>query len=686
LSGELGRQAVAGVAAEGVSAGEIVVRRRIINLRLFGQETSVALETSGDSVGMIKKAFAKRYRDLYGHAPGDRPIEVESVRVVASTRPPSLSETPPAGLDSRPEPAGSVRAWFQGRWRAVPVFERAQLSAGAAINGPALVFEAKTACVVEVGWTGRIDGAGALVLRRQRWGPQGGVRPQPEVVRRELFANRLTTIARQMGRMLQRTALSTNVKERLDFSCAVLDPQGHLVVNAPHIPVHLGAMGLCVRALRKALAIGPSDVVVTNHPAYGGSHLPDVTVVTAVHANGRLLGYVANRAHHAEIGGSRPGSMPPGAKVLAQEGVVIRPQYLIRAGVAAYDRIEHLLRSAAYPSRAVPENLADLRAQVAANQLGVESLRRLARDHGHERVTEEMAALEDRAERLARRALQALPEGVYEACEHLDDGSAIEVRFELGHDGAVIDFATPAGVHPGNLNATPAIVHSAVIYVLRLLVGEPLPLNEGLMRAVTVRVAKGMLNPDFPDDPARAPAVGGGNVETSQRIVDALLKALGLCACSQGTMNNVVFGNDRFSYYETVGGGCGATRNCRGADAVHSHMTNTRITDIEIIEHRYPVRVRRFKIRRGSGGRGRFRGGDGVVRELEFLEPLSLSILSQHRRAGPYGLAGGGAGAPGSQRVLHPDGETLELGSIDGCEVGPGDRLILETPGGGGWG
>ena len=683
---ELGRQAVAEVAAEGVSAGQIVVRRRIINLRLFGQETSVALETSGDSVGTIKEAFAKRYRDLYGHAPGERPIEVESVRVVASTRPPSLPQTPPSGRDSWPEPVGSVRAWFEGRWRAAPVFERSRLSAGATINGPALVFEAKTACVVEAGWSGRIDGAGALVLRRQRWGPQGAGRPQPEVVRRELFANRLTTIARQMGRMLQRTAVSTNVKERLDFSCAVLDPQGHLVVNAPHIPVHLGAMGLCVRALRKALAIGPSDAIVTNHPAYGGSHLPDVTVVTAVHDNGRLLGYVANRAHHAEIGGSRPGSMPPVAKVLAQEGVVIRPQHLIRAGVAVYDRIEHLLRSAAYPSRAVQENLADLRAQVAANQLGVESLRRLARDHGHERITQEMAALEDRAERLARGALRALPEGVYEACEHLDDGSAIEVRFELGHDGAVIDFATPAGVHPGNLNATPAIVHSAVIYVLRLLVGEPLPLNEGLMRAVTLRVAKGMLNPDFPDDPARTPAVGGGNVETSQRIVDVLLKALSLCACSQGTMNNVVFGNDRFSYYETVGGGCGATRDCRGADAVHSHMTNTRITDIEIIEHRYPVRVRRFAIRRGSGGRGRFRGGDGVVRELEFLEPLSLSILSQHRREGPYGLAGGGAGAPGSQRVLHPDGETLELGSIDGCEVGPGDRLILETPGGGGWG
>ncbi|MHC4218921.1 MAG: hydantoinase B/oxoprolinase family protein, partial [Planctomycetota bacterium] len=480
--------------------------------------------------------------------------------------------------------------------------------------------------------------------------------------------------------------LSTNVKERLDFSCALLDARGELVVNAPHIPVHLGAIGLCVRALRDAIPMEPGDVVVTNHPAFGGSHLPDVTVVTPVHGDGGLLGYAASRAHHAEIGGLRPGSMPPLATVLADEGVVIPPTHLVRAGESRFDRVERLLAEGPHASRAVGDNLADLRAAVAANQRGATALADLAGEHGPAMITEQMTALQARARQLARAALARIPDGRYEARQRLDDGSMIRVVVDLEGDGAVIDFAGSADRHPGNLNATPAVVRSAVIYVLRLLIGRDLPLNEGIMQAVDVHIPPGMLNPAFEDDPRRAPAVGGGNVETSQRIVDTLLQALGICACSQGTMNNVLFGTQRFSYYETVCGGAGAGPDGDGADAVHTHMTNTRITDPEIIETRYPVRLERFAVRRGSGGAGRHRGGDGAVREIRFLAPMTLSILSQHRVEGPYGMDGGDPGAAGSQRVERANGEIEELGAIDGTDVEPGDRLTLETPGGGAWG
>lgn len=488
-----------------------------------------------------------------------------------------------------------------------------------------------------------------------------------------------------MGEMLRRTAVSTNVKERLDFSCALLDAAGELVVNAPHIPVHLGALGLCVRRLRESIEMEAGDVIVTNHPAFGGSHLPDVTVVTPVYQNDILLGYVASRAHHAEIGGIRPGSMPPGARRLVEEGVVLPPFHLARKGVLDWEGLRRTLLDAPYPTRAVEENLADLRAAVAANHRGAEALRGLAREHGRESVAFYMAALKERAEERLRAALARLPEGRVAATERLDDGSPITVAIEVSRSGAVIDFAGSSGVHPGNLNAPPAVVRSAVLYVLRLLIAEPLPLNEGILRPVEIRVPPGMLNPPFPDDPAEAPAVVGGNVETSQRVVDTLMKALGLAACSQGTMNNVLFGNARFGYYETVCGGSGAVAGFHGASAVHTHMTNTRITDPELLEHRYPVRLERFAIRRGSGGAGRWRGGDGAVRELTFLEPMSLSLLTQHRVEQPYGMAGGAPGSPGRQRLVRASGEMEELASVDGREVEPGDRLILETPGGGGW-
>jgi 5-oxoprolinase (ATP-hydrolysing) len=530
-----------------------------------------------------------------------------------------------------------------------------------------------------------------------------------KAVELELFTHRFAALARGMGERLRRTAVSTNVKERLDFSCALLDPQGRLVVNAPHIPVHLGALGLCVRAVAATLPLGPGDVAVTNHPGFGGSHLPDVTVITPVFEGGYgvsrgaslagegrggptraaqegLLGWVASRAHHAELGGTRPGSMPPDARTLAEEGVVIAPRLLLRAGVPLWDEIEALLLAPPWPTRAVAENLADLAAAVAANHHGAETLRRLAADHGRREVWSAMRALRARSSSQVRAALRRLGDGRREASQRLDDGATLRVSIHVQGERVRFDFTGSSPVHPGNLNATPAVVRAVVLYVLRLLVAEPLPLNEGLLDPVELVVPTGMLNPVLPEDPAAAPAVVGGSVESSQRLVDTVVGALGLAACSQGTMNNVLFGNERSGYYETVCGGTGAGPGFDGASAVHSHMTNTRITDAEVLEHRFPVRLERFAVRRGSGGPGRWRGGDGAVRELTFLAPMSLSIVSQHRAEGPYGVAGGRPGLPGRQRLVRADGRVEELRSVDGREVEPGDRLLLETPGGGGWG
>ncbi len=509
---------------------------------------------------------------------------------------------------------------------------------------------------------------------------------QSEVVQLEIFTNRFRSMAQEMGEMLARTAISTNVKERLDFSCAILDRAGELVVNAPHMPVHLGALGLCVRSLMGVIDMDEGDVIVTNHPAYGGSHLPDITVVTPIYFSGRLLGYVANRAHHAEIGGTRPGSMPPQAKTLAEEGIVILPFHLVRAGRANWNELRAILSSGEHPTRAIEDNVADVRAAVASNHRGVSAMLDLVRADGEETVLHYMNELKRLAERKIRDALEKLPDGEYAATEYLDDGSPLVVAIRIDGDHAEIDFSGSADVHPGNLNANPAIVRSAVIYILRLLVNEPLPLNEGLMRPVKVHIPRGILNPEFPDDPHKAPAVVGGNVETSQRLVNTMLKALKLLAGSQGTMNNTLFGTEDFGYYETVCGGCGAGPNFDGASAVHSHMTNTRITDPEVLEHRYPVRVERFGIRQNSGGAGKYRGGDGIVRVLTFLQEMSLSMLSQNRVRGPFGLEGGSPGKTGHHVVVRKSGEEVKLQAVDGCTVYPGDRLILETPGGGGFG
>ncbi len=686
---ELAREARVELGREGVLPAEVVIRRRIAELRFAGQESTLQVELQSGQT--LAAAFASRYRAIYGHQPEKRPVELVSLRVVAS------SPTTPLPGPSRPaavhEPhlAHRRRAWFSGGWRMVMAFARDDLSPGNRLSGPALVLDCHSATVVEPGWQLLVDGSRAFILQRSPIPSAGAAAfradaSSPEAVQVELYAARLESIAREMGAALERAAVSVNVKERHDFSCAVLDTGGELVVNAPHIPVHLGSLGLCVRALRTALPLSPGDVAVTNHPACGGSHLPDLTVVAPVHAAGTLIGYVAARAHHAEIGGLLPGSMAPQARNLAEEGVVIPPTYLVREGRACFAEIIDLLRNSPYPTRALADNIADLEAAVAACHQGAQSLTNLVAEHGRETLTRYLDALKDRADHRLRQALAALPDGDYVASEHLDDGTPLCVRFTVAGQTATVDFTGSATVHPGNLNATPAIVHSVVIYVLRLMVREALPLNEGLLRPVRIVIPTGILDPPFPADPARAPSIVGGNVETSQRLVDLLLKALQLCAASQGTMNNVLFGNANFSYYETVCGGCGAGPAWDGASAVHSHMTNTRITDPELLELRYPVRLEQFAVRYGSGGRGRQHGGDGVIRSYLFLVPLELSLLSQRRHTGPYGLAGGGSGTPGKQTLVKAGGDRIDLGAIAACTVAAGDRLVLATPGGGGYG
>ena len=686
---QLAESACAEVAAEGVPRAQIIVRRRLAQLRFRGQDSCLTVEAEAGQD--LSKAFIDAYESVYGHRPAaGRQIEVESLRVVAC----SPDREPVPAFPSQTETSiwrpGRRRAWTGFTWIDVPTHERKDLLPGTIVDGPALIFESYSAAWLAPDWQLQVDLSGSLVMRHRPGATAGPIGGQAEAVRLELFTHALENGAREMGTLLQRTARSTNVKERLDFSCALLDAQGQLVVNAPHIPVHLGALGVCVRAVVAALDLGPGDTAITNHPGFGGSHLPDITLITPVHsAAGRLLGYAASRAHHAEIGGIRPGSMPPAATRLAEEGVVIAPRLLVAAGVAQWEQLRRLLQSGSHPSRAVEDNLADLEAALAANHRGSQHLQQLAAAHGEHEAAHYMAALRQEAAQGVRDFLTSMADGVYSAQSPLDDGTAIAVSIRVAGGTARIDFTGSGSVHSGNLNATPAIVQSAVVYVLRLLVQKALPLNEGFLDSVDLHVPSGILNPSFdigPQAESDNPAVVGGNVETSQRVVEVLLEALGVVASSQGTMNNTLFGNDTFGYYETICGGTGAGPGFCGADAVHSHMTNTRITDVEVMENRYPVRVEQFLIRSNTGGVGQWRGGDGVLREMTFLQSVSLSVLTQHRVAGPKGADGGGAGAPGRQRVVRADGTIQELAAIDGAELQSGDRLLMETPGGGGWG
>ena len=629
------------------------ITRRLAEVRLKGQES--ALTVTFTAPEEIAPAFAAAYRYLYGTSPPPgRAIELVSLRSVAAT--PTESPATESFPDTSPP-----------------------------VTGPAIIQDGFSTLVVEPGWQALQGDSGTWRLDRLA---DAAAEPPPAALT-ELFAARFQGIADAMGELLRRTAISANVKERMDFSCALLDPHGRLVVNAPHIPVHLGALGECVRRVCERLTPRPGDVFLTNDPACGGSHLPDVTVILPVFDDdGRLAGFTANRAHHAEIGGITPGSMPPAAACLAEEGVVIPPLRLAADDIDSPDGpAAALLTGHPWPTRALPDNLADLRAQVAAAQHGAAALADLCRRHGTDAVIARMGAITAMAAEAVRRRLAPLPpDASWRAVDTMDDGTPLAVSLTMSGGRLVVDFTGSGPVHPGNRNATPAIVRSALLYVLRLWIDEPLPLNEGLLDAVDLVLPEGLLNPPFDPDPRRSPAVVGGNVETSQRVVSLLIRALGLEADSQGTMNNVIFGDATFGHYETIGGGTGAGPNHDGLSGVHSHMTNTAITDLEVLERRFPVRVECFRLRPDSGGAGRFRGGDGIRRAWRFLTPVTLSLITEHRRLGPPGAAGGQPGLPGRQWLEHPDASTTPLPGTVRCEVAAGDVLVMETPGGGGWG
>jgi 5-oxoprolinase (ATP-hydrolysing) len=684
---ELEEQARQALLKEGLDPDWVSISRRIVQLRLLGQETAESVDWNPD-LDLIR-AFLERYEEVYGYLPENKPVEIVSIRVVSTTR--ALSVESEVFASSRlAEPRKSIRSFINGTWQSIPVFSRDVLVPGDDIQGPALVQDRFSTLSIDTHWRASVGSAGTLrvdrvvVKQKDRTADASSCAGDMEL---ELFTHRFFQLVEEMGLMLERTAISTNVKERLDFSCALLDAEGELIANAPHIPVHLGAIGLCVRRVAADFELRPGDMIVTNHPGYGGSHLPDVTVISPVFDRKNvLIGFVANRAHHAELGGIRPGSMPPNAGHLGEEGVVIPPTYLYREGRPCFEELEIILIQAEYPSRSPDDNMADLQAQAAANRKGGNALQFLVDTYGLQTVQGYMRAVKEHASKLLSERLAMFEPGVYQAEESLDDGALLKVKIILSEMGAAFDFTGTSPTHPGNLNATPAIVHSVVLYVLRLLLTDSIPLNEGLLEHVRMTLPCCMLNPVFDMEPDRCPAVVGGNVETSQRLVDLLLKALKVMACSQGTMNNLIIGNDKVSYYETVCGGAGASARGAGADAVHTHMTNTAITDPEILENRYPVRLHQFEIRNGSGGDGKHKGGDGIVRTLEFLEPLALSLLTQHRTSGPYGMDGGLAGQTGRQRLMRQGGEEVELAPVCGTEVLPGDRLILETPGGGGYG
>ena len=660
---------------EGFPASRITTHKKLVFIRYTGQDS--CLEIPLDSIEKLAGDFSEAYRALYGHSVTNREIEVESIRVIARV----YEEDEPSELKGMQgydaEPAYKMED-------ETPVYLLESLQGGASFSGDALLLDHFATTWVKKGWTLGIDSSGTAILKREqvRLEIKSAKTQETEL---ELFTNRFMAIAENMGALLQRTAMSVNIKERLDFSCALLDADGMLVANAQHIPVHLGGLGVCVRALLQNCSFEEGDMLVTNHPKFGGSHLPDVTMVSPVFHEGERVGFVVNRAHHVEIGGISPGSMPPGATNLQQEGVVISPFYLVKKGVVNWEGMRKILLEYSYPTRAIEENLADLNAALAANHNGSEALLSLVHIHGKKIVLDYLQQLRTYASLRMRETLKKFTDGIYSANEKLDDGSLINIVMELKDGTCTIDFTGSAPVNDSNMNATEAIVKSVTIYVLRLLLNEPIPLNDGLMEPVKLILPHGMLNPVFDDNPELCPAIVGGNVEISQRLTDTLLKAFGVVAASQGTMNNILFGNDKFGYYETVCGGCGAGKGFNGASAVHHHMTNTRITDPEIMEHRYPVRLEEFSIRRGSGGKGKWKGGDGVRRVITFLEPVNLSVLTQRRNSGPYGLHGGESGKPGCQRVIRKNGELIKLKSVHNINLETGDQFIMETPGGGGY-
>jgi 5-oxoprolinase (ATP-hydrolysing) len=681
----LAAQARGELVSQGVATGRIRVIRRA-HLKYEGTDTALAVAAGNDAD--MTAQFEVAYRRQFSFLMPGRALIVEAVSVEALAEGEKVGD----GLKQRVgnaaavAPVETVRMYTGGKWRETPVHRRELLGPGAAIDGPAIIAEANATTIVEPGWRASITPREDLVLERvQPRDARVAIGTQVDPVMLEIFNKLYMSIAEQMGSRLQNTAYSVNIKERLDFSCALFDAAGNLIANAPHMPVHLGSMGESIKTVIRENKgrMRPGNVYVLNAPYNGGTHLPDVTVITPVYDDPQreILFYVGSRGHHADIGGITPGSMPPDSKVVEEEGVLIDNFLLVEEGRLREREARALLASGAWPARNVEQNIADLRAQIAANEKGAQELRRMVAHFGLDVVRAYMGHVQDNAEESVRRVIGVLKDGAFEL--PLDNGAAIRVRISIGADrrSATIDFSGTSAQLQNNFNAPSAVAMAAVLYVFRSLVDDDIPLNAGCLKPLEVIIPEGsMLRPRHPA------AVVAGNVETSQCITDTLYGALGVLAASQGTMNNFTFGNTRYQYYETVAGGSGAGPSFDGADVVQTHMTNSRLTDPEVLEWRYPVLLESFEIRPGSGGRGRHRGGNGAIRRVRFLEPMTASILSGHRLVAPHGMAGGEAGEPGRNYVIRRDGSQTPLGPFDRTEMGAGDVFVIESPGGGGYG
>ncbi|RVT89168.1 hydantoinase B/oxoprolinase family protein [Sphingomonas crocodyli] len=675
----LGAEARADLAAQGVDAASVAIEAQL-HLRHEGTDSAIAVPF--DPAEGMRVAFVEEHRRRFGFD-GTAPLVAEMVTVeaVSSTSPPPLRSSRAKSRDVGAGERVSTSLDTSG-WGGVPVMDRADVADP--IDGPAILLDPVSTIVVEPGWRCAVDGHGNLILTRTAPLATQSAGIEADPVRLEIFAGIFMGIAEEMGAALRNSASSVNIRERLDFSCALFDADGNLIANAPHIPVHLGSMGESIRTViaRRAGSMKPGDAYALNAPYDGGTHLPDITVIMPVfadEADAAPAWFVAARGHHADIGGISPGSMPPGSRTVEEEGVILDNVLLVDGGRLCEREVRTLLGGGRWPSRNVDQNIADLTAQVAACTRGASELRRLAATRGRDVVDAYMAHVQDQAEAAAARLIDGLADGG--ATVGMDDGAVIRVAATVGDGRLTIDFAGTSDQHPGNFNAPRSVVRAAVLYALRLLIDEAVPLNDGVMRRVDLHIPQGsMLDPRFPA------AVVAGNVETSQAITDALLQALGAMAGSQGTMNNFTFGDERRQYYETIAGGSGAGPDFDGANVVQTHMTNSRLTDPEILETRFPVLVEQFSIRRGSGGAGAYRGGDGAVRRIRFREPMHAAILSNRRRIAPAGLAGGGDGATGINRVERADGSAEMLGATASVEMTAGDVFVIETPGGGGCG
>ncbi|MDJ0926462.1 MAG: hydantoinase B/oxoprolinase family protein [Gammaproteobacteria bacterium] len=679
---DLSRECVAELEEQGVPAAQ-TVWLTTLQLRVPGTDTSLPVIWQED-VAAAAAEFAAAHQKRFGFAAPPGTLQIDSLRLSAEGMADAPTMTGAPAAPAVPPAQREAALFIDGAWQTAAIYRRDELPAGSAMDGPAIVTEENATTVVDPDWRLTVDDAGRLRLNRHRTRSGAASRTNgADPILLEIFNNHFMNVAEQMGAVLENTAHSVNIKERRDFSCAVFDAAGQLLANAPHIPVHLGSMGDSVQAILQSVTVRPGDSWMLNDPYRGGTHLPDVTVVTPVFADDgeTMLFVVACRAHHADIGGISPGSMPPFSQRIDEEGVRFDAFLLVRDGEFHEQQLRQRLDRDSYPARKPDRNVADLRAQLAANEKGIRELQQMLAHFGEPTVLAYAGHVQDNAEAAVRAVAIRLRPGQGEC--HLDDGSMVRVSIEPDpHTGRVlIDFAGSSPQVAGNLNAPTGVARAAVLYAFRCLVDKDIPLNAGCLRPLDIRVPAGsLLNPVAPA------AVAAGNVETSQCIADALFQAMGVLAGSQGTMNNLTFGDATYQYYETICGGAGAGAHFAGTSAVHTHMTNSRITDPEVLENRFPVLLREFAIRRDSGGLGQHPGGDGVVRAIEFRSPMSAAIVSNHRRSGPAGLAGGESGKAGINMVVRADDRVEYLGAVDSTEVLPGDMLVIATPGGGGYG